>query len=306
MELRQLRYFVTVAEEANFTRAAAKLHLAQPGLSAQIKQLERELGQQLLDRSTRTVTLTPVGRAVLPWARAALEATERITHTVDEFTGLLRGHVRVGLIGAVDQEIDIAAVLAGFHRDHPQIGISLTEDVSESMYAALRRGELDIGLLSLSGVDLDPAVTTETIFETVVVAAVAVDAPDFGDRITLAELCTHPLICLPPGTGIRGMLETACAAAGLTPNVAFEAVAPPLLMKLAAHGLGTAVVPPIPPEDAAAFGVRTVAIDPPMNGRLALAWNAERPMSPATKVLLGQFRIALASWKHPGPRIGPG
>ncbi|WP_067546118.1 LysR family transcriptional regulator [Nocardia crassostreae] len=301
MELRQLRYFVTVAEEANFTRAAAKLHLAQPGLSAQIKQIERELGQQLLDRSTRTVSLTPAGAAVLPLARAALDAIDRITHTVDEFTGLLRGHVRVGLIGAVDQEIDIAEVLADFHRDHPQIGISLTEDTSESMYAALRRGDLEIGLLSLSGMDPDPAVATETIFETTAVAAVPSAATDFGDRISLAELCTHPLICLPLGTGIRGLLEKSCAAAGLTPNVAFEAVAPPLLMKLAAHGLGTAVVPPIPPADTAAFGVRTVAIDPPMTGRLALAWNAERPMSPATKVLLGQFRIALASWKHPGP-----
>ena len=92
MELRQLRYFVTVVEEANFTRAAARLHLAQPGLSAQIRQLEHELGQQLLDRGGRSVTLTEVGAAVLPHARAALAATERITTTVDEFTGLLRGH----------------------------------------------------------------------------------------------------------------------------------------------------------------------------------------------------------------------
>lgn len=302
MELRQLRYFVTVAEEANFTRAAARLHLAQPGLSAQIKQLERELGQPLLDRSTRSVSLTPVGQAVLPFARAALDAADRITHTVDEFTGLLRGHVRVGLIsGATDDEVDLVRVLADFHRDHPQIGISLTEDTSESMTAALRRGHLDIGLISVSGADLDPAIGAETVFETTIVAAVAADAPGFGARVTLAELCTHPLICLPPGTGIRGMLDQACAVAGLRPNVAFEAVAPPLLIKLAAHGLGVAIVPPIAAETAAELGVRTVDIDPPMRGRLVLAWNADRPMSPAGKILLGQLRIALASWKDPAP-----
>ncbi|BEK87236.1 LysR family transcriptional regulator [Nocardia seriolae] len=299
MELRQLRYFVTVAEEANFTRAAARLHLAQPGLSAQIKQLEHELGQPLLDRTSRSVTLTPVGEAVLPLARAALEQVERITQTVDEFTGLLRGHVRVGLIaGAALDEIDTAQVLADFHRDHPQIGISLTEDTSDAMYAALRRGGLDIGVLSISG-DLDPVIGTETVYDSAIVAAVAADAEGFGERITLAELCAHPLISLPPGTGLRGLLENACAAAGLVPDVAFEAAAPPLLIRLAAHELGVAVIPRLPPQDAAALGVRTLEIDPPMRGRLVLAWNAERPMSPATKVLLGQLRIALTRWKTP-------
>ncbi|WP_433561834.1 LysR family transcriptional regulator [Nocardia sp. CA-151230] len=301
MELRQLRYFVTVAEEANFTRAAARLHLAQPGLSAQIRQLERELGQPLLDRSSRSVTLTPVGEAVLPLARAALDQVERITHTVDEFTGLLRGHVRVGLIsGAAGDEIDIAQVLADFHRDHPQIGISLTEDTSDAMYTAVRRGDLDIGLLSISA-DLDPGIHTEMIYDSTIVAAVPLRADGFGERITLPELCEHPLICLPTGTGIRGLLETACATAGLTPNVAFEAAAPPLLIRLAAHQLGVAIIPRIPPADATALGVRTLEIDPPMHGRLVLAWNAERPISPATKVLLGQLRIALAHWKDPAP-----
>ncbi|MEV6773015.1 LysR family transcriptional regulator [Nocardia sp. NPDC051030] len=302
MELRQLRYFVTVVEEANFTRAAARLHLAQPGLSAQIKQLEKELGQPLLDRSTRSVTLTPVGEAVLPLARAALEASERITHTVDEFAGLMRGHVRLGLIsGAANDEIDIAKVLAEFHTDHPQVGISLIEDSSENMYAALRRGELDIALISFSGEDPDPAIAAETVFSTAIAAAVAADATGFGDCITLADLCTHPLISLPRGTGIRGLLEKACAAEHLVPNVAFEGGSPPLLLRLASHDLGVAIVPPIPDENAAALGVRILAIEPPMQGRLALAWHGERLVSPAAKVLLGQLRIALKSWKDPEP-----
>ncbi|MEC3919873.1 LysR family transcriptional regulator [Nocardia sp. CDC160] len=298
MELRQLRYFVTVAEEANFTRAAARLHLAQPGLSSQIRQLERELGQPLLDRTSRSVTLTPVGEAVLPMARAALEQVERITHTVDEFTGLLRGHVRVGMIaGGALEEIDMARVLADFHRDHPQIGISLTEDTSDAMHAAVRRGDLDIGVLSISG-DLEPAIGTETVYDSAIVAAVPLAAEGFGERITLAELCEHPLICLPRGTGLRGLLENACAAAGLAPDVAFEAATPPLLIRLAAHELGVAVIPRLPADEAAALGVRTLEIDPAMRGRLVLAWNTERPLSPAAKVLLGQLRIALSHWKN--------
>ncbi|WP_280252491.1 LysR family transcriptional regulator [Nocardia abscessus] len=178
MELRQLRYFVTIAEEASFTRAAARLHLAQPGLSAQIRQLERELGHSLLDRGGRTVTLTEIGAAVLPHARAALAAAERVTHTVDEFSGLLRGQVRVGLIsGAAVEEFDVAAVLADFHHDHPRVGISLTEDTSERMLAALGRGELDIALIGMTGAELDPGIGVEVVLETAVVAAGAPGGP---------------------------------------------------------------------------------------------------------------------------------
>ncbi|WP_330253912.1 LysR family transcriptional regulator [Nocardia sp. NBC_00565] len=294
MELRQLRYFVTVVEEANFTRAAARLHLAQPGLSAQIRQLERELGQQLLDRGSRSVTLTEVGAAVLPHARTALAAAERVTATVDEFTGLLRGHVRVGCVsGTASEDFDIATVLADFHDDHPQVGISLTEDTSENMLAAVRGGELDIALIGLTGAEIGDDIGVDVVLDTPVVAAVAADGG--SGRITLAELRDHPLICLPRGTGIRGVLDRACAAAGFEPDVAFEAAAPPLLLLLAARGLGIAVVPALTPTEAEAFGVRVrPIIEPELHGQLALAWRRDRPDSPAAKVLLGQLRIGLS------------
>ncbi|MCP2319830.1 DNA-binding transcriptional regulator, LysR family [Nocardia amikacinitolerans] len=295
MELRHLRYLVAVAEEANFTRAAARLHLAQPGLSAQIRQFERELGQPLLDRGGRTVTLTEVGAAVLPHAKAALAAAQRIADTVDEFTGLLRGHVRVGLIsGAAPEEFDVAAVLADFHDDHPKVAISLTEDTSERMLAALGRGELDIALVGLSGAELDPGLGKQVVLDTAVVAAVAADDWDHGASIPLAALRDQPVICLPAGTGLRGVFERACAAAGFEPRVAFEAAAPPLLLRLAARGLGVAVVPALTAAEAAAHGVRTLPIvEPELRGQLAIVWRTDHPAAPATKVLLGQLRIAL-------------
>ncbi|MGV9821368.1 LysR family transcriptional regulator [Nocardia xishanensis] len=297
MELRHLRYFVAVAEEANFTRAAARLHLAQPGLSAQIRQFERELGQPLFDRGGRTVTLTEVGAAVLPHAEAALAAARRIADTVDEFTGLLRGHVRVGLIsGAATEEFDVAAVLADFHADHPGVGISLTEDTSERMLAALGGGELDIALVGLTGAELDPGLGSHVVLDTPVVVAIAADDHAHGATIPLAALRDHPLICLPRGTGLRGVLERACAAAGFEPRVAFEAAAPPLLLRLAAHGLGVAVVPALTEDEAAVHGVRALPIvEPDLRGQLALVWRADHPAPPATKVLLGQLRIAFGS-----------
>lgn len=144
MELSQLRYLVAVADEGGFTRAAERLHVSQPGVSAQIGQLERELGQRLLDRSGRRVTPTEAGAAVLEYARAALAAVEGIRRTADEFSGLLRGRVAVGLVpGAASAAVgafDVVGVLGDFHDAHPRVEISLAEDTSERMLAALRRG----------------------------------------------------------------------------------------------------------------------------------------------------------------------
>ena len=132
MELRQLQYLVAVADEASFTRAAARAHVAQPGVSAQIRRLERELGQLLLDRSGGTVRVTEAGAAVLPYARAALAAVDAVRDTVDALAGLTRGHVTAGIVGAISSpDLDLPGLLAGFHRDHPGIEITLTEAGSD-------------------------------------------------------------------------------------------------------------------------------------------------------------------------------
>lgn len=211
MDIRQLRYFVTVAEEANFTRAAARLHLAQPGVSAQVRQLEKELGHLLLDRSGRSVTLTEVGEAVLPYARAAIGAVEAVRQTADEFTGLLRGQVTLGLVAgaaAAAHEFDLASVLARFHADHPQVEIALTEETSEWMLTALRQGELDMAMIGLAEAQPAPGISLQVLVDEPLVAAVAPDDPALTspDRtsIPLAELRDRPLISLPRGTGIRG------------------------------------------------------------------------------------------------------
>src|SRR5215469_1125599 len=99
MELRQLAYLIAVVEEGTFTAAAERVRVAQPGVSAQVRQLERELGQQLLERTPHGVRLTEAGDAVLPYARAALRAVADMRHAVAELTGLLRGRLRVGVVG---------------------------------------------------------------------------------------------------------------------------------------------------------------------------------------------------------------
>ncbi|MFD6231395.1 LysR family transcriptional regulator [Streptomyces sp. NPDC060232] len=299
MELRQLRYLVAVVEEGGFTRAAARLHLAQPGLSAQIRQLEKELGQPLLDRSGRSVTPTEVGRAVLPYARAALAAADAVRQSVDEHTGLLRGKVTLGLVaGATGHAFDVAAFLADFHGAHPDLEIALTEDTSERMQAALLAGEIDIALLGPTGEEPPPGLAHRTVVDVPLCAAVTSGGPLLGPAgrttVALAELRDRPLICLPRGTGVRAALERGCARVGFRPRVAFEAASPQVLAQLAARGLGVAVMPLGEEGPEPGGGLRALRIvEPGLRARIVLAWPATGPAGPAARALLERLRDAL-------------
>ncbi|WP_051854941.1 LysR family transcriptional regulator [Streptomyces sp. NRRL B-1347] len=307
MELRQLRYFLTVVEEANFTRAAARLHVAQPGVSAQVRQLERELGQRLLDRSGRAVTVTEAGAAVLPYARAALAAVEGMRQTADEFTGLLRGRVTLGVVsGSATSVFGAAELLADFHDDHPHVEIALTEDTSERMLAALRAGELDVALVGPTTADPPQGILWDIVVDEPLAAVVAEGdpliayaeqcaggEPGAAPGLPLAALADRPLISLPRGTGLRAALERACAQAGFTPRVAFEAAAPDLVAQLAARGLGVAVFPAAETE-AAELGLRALPFaEPGPRGRIALARRADGPQGPAAHAFLTRLQDAL-------------
>ena len=241
MDLRQLEYFVAVAEEANFTRAANRVHITQSGVSAQIRQFERELGADLFDRSSRMVRLTAAGAAALPHARAALAAAEAIRTACDEVTGLVRGKLQVGMVMGCTVT-PLFDALAAFHRRHPGITISLTEANSDVLVEQVGAGQLDIALVAAAG-DVPDGLESLTIISEGLVAVVAPEHPLAArESVPLARLMTHPLICLPAGTGIRAVLDQACAAAGLHATVALQATAPGAVLDLAARGLGVAVL----------------------------------------------------------------
>jgi DNA-binding transcriptional LysR family regulator len=206
MELRHLRYFVTVAEEASFTKAAQRLRVAQPGVSAQVRQLERELGEQLLDRSGRSVRLTHAGAAVLPFARDALAAADGARRVVDEVRGLLRGRVAVGMVTACGA-VDLPTLLAGFHRAHPDVEIMLTEANSDELLDGIRAGDLDLAWVGLAGPS--PAgIDTQVVVDEPLVAAVGYgDAWAARSAIRLRDLetdrssvCRGVPVCEPAST----------------------------------------------------------------------------------------------------------
>ncbi|MCV7289666.1 LysR family transcriptional regulator [Mycolicibacterium wolinskyi] len=291
MELRQLEYFVAVVEEANFTRAAQRVRVAQPAVSAQIQRLERELGQELLDRSRRAVRLTAAGAAVLPYARAALAAVAGARTAVDELADLVRGSVAIATVTAHD--VDIPSLLAQFHTAHPAVEITLGADNSDVLLERLRTGRLDLAIVSIGPDEQLDDIATEVVTDEAIEAAVgAGDDLAAHDVVSLTALREWPLISLPPGTGIRRQLDAACAAAGFTPRIAFEASTPPALADLAERGLGVAILPSSVSRSRP--GLHALTIEPPMRGRLVLAWRSRGPMSPAARELVKMARRLLA------------
>jgi DNA-binding transcriptional LysR family regulator len=289
MELRQLEYFLAVAEEANFTRAAERVHISQSGVSAQIRQLERELGQALLDRSGRSVRLTEVGAAVLPYAQAALDAVAGARLAVDQLAGLVRGQIRFGMVSGCALPV-VPELLAGFHRRYPGVGITLTEDDSDRLVASLREGRLDLALAGSAG-DPIPGLDAAVIIDEALVAVAGPDGPLSAlETITVDALRDQPLISLPNGTGVRAALDAACASAGFTPRIIFEASALPMVTQLAALGLGAAVVPASTAQSHhAALHVLQIT-QPQIRSRLELVWDPAVAASPAARVLIEHAR----------------
>ncbi|MFC9129750.1 LysR family transcriptional regulator [Streptomyces sp. NPDC057099] len=284
MELRQLEYFVAVAEERNFTRAAERVHISQSGVSAQIRQLERELGAELFDRSTRTATLTAAGRAALDHARATLAAAGAVGRAVDEVTDLIRGQLVVGMvIGCTLTPLFDA--LSAFHQAHPGVEISLLEDNSDRLVEAVRTGTVDLALVGTATPAPEGLEALTLISERLVVAVAAGHPLAEQRQVVLRDLAPHPIICMPPGTGLRTVFDRACAAQDLHPTIALQASAADAIAALAARGLGVAVLSESMATSHADRLVTRPLDDVTTLALLALIWKGTH--GPAVRELLG-------------------
>jgi DNA-binding transcriptional LysR family regulator len=241
MELRQLEYLVAVAEEASFTRAAQRVHISQSGVSAQVRQLEHELGAELFDRSARTATLTQAGEAALAHARAALASAAAMRQAVDDVIGLLRGRLTVGMVTACTVT-GLFDALDAFHRAHPGVTVTLTEEGSSHLVGLVRSGDIDLALIGAAGGAPDGLAALPIVSERLVAAFPASHPLSQRSCLALEDLSRLPLICMPAGTGIRAAFDQACAARGVRPTVALEASAASVVADLAARGLGVAIL----------------------------------------------------------------
>ncbi|MEV4799156.1 LysR family transcriptional regulator [Nonomuraea sp. NPDC049421] len=292
MELRQLEYFVAVAEERNFTRAAERVHISQSGVSAQIRQLERELGADLFDRSGRTATLTVAGKAALEHARATLAAAAAVGQAVGEVTHLIKGRLVVGMVNGCTIT-PLFDALAAFHRAHPGVEISLLEGDSDALAESVRAGSVDLALVGTAAATAPEGLSEMTIISERLVAAVPPAHPlAEPGQVTLADVAAYPVVCMPPGTGLRQAFDRACAAGGCRPAIAFQAGASDAIATLAERGLGVGI---LSESMAAVYADRLTARvidDSQETARLALTWKT--PYGPAVRAFLTHARRAFA------------
>jgi DNA-binding transcriptional LysR family regulator len=297
MELRQLEYFVAVAEEANFTRAAERVHISQSGVSAQIRQLESDLGATLIDRSGRSATLTPAGTAALEHARAALASVAAVRDAVDEVTGLIRGGLVVGMVNGCTIP-GLFEALASFHRTHPGVDIRLLEDSSDPLTDRVRTGRADVALIGTAGAP-PGGLEAWPISDERLVAAVPLDHPLARRKsATLASLAAYPIVCMPEGTAPRTMFDRTCAEHDLQMDIVLQASAPDAVAALALRGLGVAILTESMVANHGRLKALTIG-DIRTPAGLALVWRATQ--SPALRAFLLHSYVAFV-----GPRVAIG
>ncbi|NEB74106.1 LysR family transcriptional regulator, partial [Streptomyces sp. SID14478] len=277
MELRHLEYFVAVAEEQNFTRAAARLHIVQSAVSAAVKSLERELDARLLDRNSKRVLLTEAGRALLPKARIALDAARDAADAVAEVRGGLRGTLRLGTLTSI-RLIDLPALLGEFHRRHPgvQLQISVAPSGSQGHIEALTERRLDLALVSLPG-PAPAGVTLLPLAGSTLDLVVPPDHPLAGRTgVDIGELAGLRFIDCPPGYGNRAIADRAFAAAHVPRHVTIEITDIFTTAEYVRAGLGIAFVPRFLLGTAHGLAVLPVT-GADLHWPLSLATPADRP-----------------------------
>ncbi len=287
MDLRHLRYFVAVVEEGQFVRAAAGLHVAQSALSQQIRDLERELGAELLHRDRRGVTPTTAGEVLLGHARALLERAELARAEVAQLTGVITGTLRIAS-GSPSGPVPLPATLAEFQRRHPAVEIVIRDAPSEELIRWLEDGTVDVAVITFAPDRLPARLQGTLITRERLLALVPYGHPFAArDRVSLVELATESLVTFPGGSGVRQTIDEGFRAAGARrPAVTAETIDPLAMIELVGVGLGVAIVPPSF-ADLATPAVRAVELTPPgLLENVTLAWPRERRALPALDAFL--------------------
>jgi LysR family transcriptional regulator, transcription activator of glutamate synthase operon len=277
MELRQLRYLDAVARRRSFTQAALDVHIAQSALSQQIARLERELGVELLRRTTRRVEVTEAGELVLARARRALAELDCVRADLEAFQGLARGTLRLGGVPPVGP-VHPVAVVADFTRDHPGVAVTVREDAAYTLLRLLRDGELDLVMALVDPDALDGLEGARLLEEELVVVAPPDHPVARKKRVRLESLADEALVTYAAGSVLRETLHA------LVPRgrVVAEGNELETVRELIARGLGVTLMP----RSIVASHSHRVAIRPPTARHVlpfSLVWRAGERPTPAAQ-----------------------
>lgn len=243
MDLKQLRYFVMVAEELNFSRAAEKLHISQPPLSQQIKSLEEEMGVALLMRNRREVRLTNAGEVFLRESRLLLDQFRSAVNSTVRASQSNTGSIRLGV--ATSALFSVMPTLATLMRsEFPNVDVLVTDMQSDDQVRAVALGALDIGVVHVKAERMN--VCRQQVFSESFAVVLPAHHPQAGNpRFALADLADEPMVALPRSHAptVFDAIVGACSAAGFSPTVKHYARNPLTIMQMVRAGFGVALVP---------------------------------------------------------------
>lgn len=275
MDIRQLKYFIAVAEELNFTRAAERVGIAQPPLSQQIIGLEHELRAELFHRSKRKVELTEAGHILLPHAQRILNATKEAAEAVQSAMAGKRGSVRLGAIYS-SMFVFLPALLRRFHADYPSVTVQVEEMTITQQLAALNEGTIDIGLIR-GDADID-CISSRALVEEEFILAIPTGHPlAKHNSIRLTQLADYPFLDMSrrSNQNYYELVHGIFANARVQPNVVQQASDMHTLLCLVGSGLGLALVPSSMRSSPIKHIVYRKISDPTPRTSMRLAWRTE-------------------------------
>jgi DNA-binding transcriptional LysR family regulator len=285
MELRHLEHFVAVAEERSFTRAAARLHVVQSGLSVSIRSLERELQARLFDRTTHHVGLTDAGLALLVEARRTLDAADGARDAVAAVQGGVRGRLRVGIMQSLAL-VDLAGLLTRFHQERPRVQIipRPAPGGSAELAREVAEGRLDVAFTAVSGGYPAGLSVLPLASERMMLACAPGHPFARRDIVGLREIAGERFVDFPVGWGTRMAADRLLAAEGIHREVAVEVADVATVIELIRAGLGLGFLAPSLVPEAGRIALRELGPGPMFE--VSLIAPAEREQSAAARAFL--------------------
>lgn len=275
MELRHLRYFHAVAEELSFSKAARRLHIAQPALSRAVQELEAELGSLLLDRSRRVMRLTPGGEVLLREAGVLFERLDETVRKVRRAAAGAEGELRLGYIGPPTRAF-LGGLLKAFHERYPRVNIVLEERTPERVWEMVSKGRLSVGLTRPVLAHEALGLQSFLLCQEPLCAAVPADHR-LAERKTIpwGELAEEPIVILArrEGAGSHDTILAACAGAGFTPHLVHTPSVIGTILRYVEAGTGIGIVPEsVTPESDT---VRLIPLVPRETLPVVMVWSRE-------------------------------
>lgn len=296
MDLRQLRFFVEIARQKSFTRAAERLHIAQPAVSAGIKRLEEELELVLFNRQDRTVSLTAEGELFLEHAASILERVTAARQEMAEVRGLGKGEVRIGIPPMMSAYF-FPNIISDFKRRYQNLSLSVYGEGAGRIRTMIMTGELDMGVIAGDGVP--ETLEARHFLREEVVVCVPHGHPFAGrSTITYEEFSREPLVFYKEGYYQRELVLDALKERGCTAEIVFETNLFSLVKSLVKNGMGISTFLRMAVLDDP--GLAAISFDPPLYLDLVIAWKRHAYLSRANRAFVDFLMERTRSWQEAG------